>query len=49
MGKIQIKRYKQVKQEELEKQVKYYQSLLRANNIVEYDETEEHPQKKDSP
>ena len=43
MGAIKIKRRAKVQQEEMEYKIKYYQKLLRENNIVEYDPEGSYP------
>lgn len=43
MGAIKIKKYKDVQQDELKFKLAYYQKLLKENNIVEYDDAEQHP------
>lgn len=43
MGVIKVKRHKEVQEHELQLRLEYYQRLLQENNIVEFDESQPHP------
>lgn len=43
MGVIKVKRHKEVQEQELQLKLEYYQRLLQENNIVEFDESQPHP------